>query len=84
MARHLVPASPPLLEDPAPEPPGSVRTATGLSVALEGEAHQAADPVEEVAQIADLAEEVVQIADLVEEVVQIADLAVVVALEVKI
>ena len=74
MARHLVPASPPLSEDPAPEPPGSVRTATGLSVALEGVAHQAVDLVEEVAQIA----------NLVEEVVQIADLVVGVALEVKI
>ena len=72
MARHLVPASPPLLEDPAREPPGSVRTATGLSVALEGVAHQA------------VVVEVAQIADLVEEVVQIADLVVGVALEVKI
>lgn len=73
MARRLVPASPPRLEDPALEPHESVRTATRLSVALEGVAHQAVDPVEEA-----------QIADLVEEVVQIADLVVGVALEVKI
>ena len=70
----LAHVSPPPLEENAPEPPGSVRTATGLSVALEGVAHQAVDLVEEVAQIA----------NLVEEVVQIADLVVGVALEVKI
>jgi len=36
MARHLDPVSPHPLEDPAPEPRGSVRTATGPSVALKG------------------------------------------------
>ena len=50
MARHLDPVSLRPLEDPAPEPRGSVRTATGPSVALKGVAvalEEVAGPVVE-------------------------------------
>ena len=66
------------MEDPALEPRGSVRTATGLSVAALEEVAQVADLVEEVAQAAD------QITDQVEEAAQAADQVEEMALEVKI